>query len=86
MSLDLSRSLHRAAAVGDGACSCGGHPRATLDTREAGHYIGIAPATLVTWRSRGEGPPFLKLGGRVAYRRSDLDAWLSAQVRGGATS
>ncbi|MEM7480301.1 MAG: helix-turn-helix domain-containing protein [Acidobacteriota bacterium] len=47
-----------------------------LPTPLAAEYLGLAPATLETLRSRGGGPPFVKLGRRVVYRREDLDVWL----------
>ncbi len=28
---------------------------------------GFSEGTLANWRSRGEGPPFLKIGGRIFY-------------------
>lgn len=52
-----------------------------LTTPLAAKYLGLAPATLETLRSRGGGPPFVKLGRRVVYRREDLDAWLQERVR-----
>ena len=38
------------------------------------------PSTLAHWRSEGRGPAFIKLGSRVAYRGSELNAWLAAQT------
>jgi hypothetical protein len=35
----------------------------------------IAPRTLANWRSRGLGPKFAKIGGRVLYRLADVEAW-----------
>nr|WP_286949091.1 helix-turn-helix domain-containing protein [Pseudomonas sp. UBA6718] len=38
--------------------------------------------TLAAWRSSGRNPlAYLKVGGRVRYRRSDVDAWLESQSR-----
>ena len=34
----------------------------------------ISPRTLERWRWLGEGPRFLKLGGRVVYRLEDIEA------------
>ena len=31
--------------------------------------------TLERWRWTGEGPRFLKLGGRIAYREDDIEAY-----------
>lgn len=50
-----------------------------LNTREASDYLNglYAPATLETMRTRGGGPPFRKIGGRVFYLPQDLDGWLA---------
>ena len=52
-----------------------------LDTTEAARYTGLKKATLDQWRSRGEGPKFVKLGRAVRYRRADLDAWIESRVQ-----
>ena len=46
-------------------------------------YLGscITRSTLAKWRHFGVGPQFLRIGSRIAYRRSALDAWLSEQER-----
>ncbi len=49
-------------------------------TPVAAEYLGLSPATLETLRSRGGGPPFVKLGRRVVYRQVDLDRWLEERV------
>jgi excisionase family DNA binding protein len=52
----------------------------TID--QAAAYLAIPKATLYTWRTRraGFGPPAIKLGGCLRYRRSDLDAWIAQHV------
>jgi len=55
--------------------------RTVLPTEHAAAYLGLSPKTLETLRTRGGGPPFLKLGRRVVYRKADLDTWLAARVR-----
>jgi excisionase family DNA binding protein len=52
----------------------------TID--QAAAYLSIPKATLYTWRTRrtGFGPPAVKLGGCLRYRRSDLDAWVADHV------
>ena len=51
--------------------------RPSMTTEEAAAYIGCTPATLMTLRSRGGGPPFYRgLAKRVLYRRSDLDRFV----------
>ncbi len=47
----------------------------------AGAVLGIARQTLARWRVEGKGPPFVKLGGRVAYRAATLNAWLLQRER-----
>ena len=54
-----------------------------LTTEEAARFLRISPQTLSNWRSGASGPPHVKLGKRVAYRRSDLVAWLETrEIRG----
>lgn len=52
----------------------------TID--QAAAYLSIPKATLYTWRTRraGFGPPAMKFGGCLRYRRSDLDAWVAEHV------
>src|SRR5688572_33322669 len=51
-----------------------------LNTEDACGYLGVPKATLLTWRVRrpGYGPRAVKAGGRLKYRLSELDRWLSA--------
>jgi hypothetical protein len=35
----------------------------------------ITEKTLANWRSRGEGPSYIKLGGKVVYRLADVLSW-----------
>lgn len=57
-----------------------GHSQ-TLNTHEAAAYVGLSYSTLTKLRLTGGGPPFIKLGARVVYRVSDLDAWLESRMR-----
>ena len=41
----------------------------------------ISPRTLERWRFTGEGPQFIKIGGRVAYRLEDIEAYEAEQIR-----
>ena len=43
----------------------------------------ISPRTLERWRWAGEGLPFTKVGGRVLYSLSDIEAYEAAQTRCG---
>ena len=50
-----------------------------LTPAQAARYLGVQRNTLAIWRTRGEGPPFIKVSrhrnGRVLYRVSDLEEW-----------
>lgn len=57
---------------------------AAVDCESAAIYLGnLSPRTLRNWRNRGVGPVYLRIGGRVVYRVSDLDAWLASHAVGG---
>lgn len=43
--------------------------------------LGISTRTLQSWRIKGGGPPFLKIGAAVRYNPDQVDAWLSSRVR-----
>ena len=51
-----------------------------LSRPEAASYLGLAPATLAKLAVHGGGPPYLKLGRSVRYRKSSLDAWLAVRT------
>lgn len=40
----------------------------------------ISPRTLEQWRWLGKGPKFLKIGARVLYRETDIEAYEAAQL------
>ena len=46
----------------------------------------LSVRTLQRWRLAGSGPAFLRLGRRVAYRRSDVERFEAAQLRAGGMS
>lgn len=49
-----------------------------LRAPDAASYLRVSNSTLSKMRSRGDGPPFTKLGRRIVlYDRHDLDAWLA---------
>lgn len=51
-----------------------------VTTAEASRIMGIPVCTLHTWRSRGSGPHFLKLGSKsVRYQRRTLFEWMAAR-------
>ena len=56
-----------------------------LKPDEAGEYVGFTAGWLAKLRIYGGGPNFIKLGRKIRYARSDLDAWIAAG-RSGSTS
>lgn len=48
-----------------------------LDTKEAADFLKVSSGTLENWRIRNEGPEYLKPKGKVYYRLSDLETWLT---------
>jgi excisionase family DNA binding protein len=44
--------------------------------------LGISSVTATKWRAKAKGPPFIKVGRLVRYRRSDVDAWLRSCTMG----
>lgn len=59
-----------------------------LDDKAAAALLDVSPGTLSVWRSTGRyALPFLKIGRKVRYRRSALEAWMAARTReSGATA
>jgi hypothetical protein len=43
----------------------------------------VSIRTLEAWRYRKKGPAYLKIGGRIAYRIEDIEAFERAQLRNG---
>jgi len=61
-------------------------PRQEFDLRhlnqvELSRRWRMSPRTLERWRSKKQGPPFLKIGGRVAYRLVDIIEFEQARRR-----
>lgn len=53
-----------------------------FEPQAAGVYLGgsqpFSPKTLANWRTKGTGPRYRKVGGRVLYDKADLDEWLDS--------
>ena len=47
---------------------------------ETAKAIKRSPRSMERDRAEGEGPPFVKIGGRVFYRRCDVVNWLESRV------
>jgi predicted DNA-binding transcriptional regulator AlpA len=52
-----------------------------LETPAAAKYIDKSASWLNKARARGEGPRYVKIGGSIRYRPSDLDAYVTSCAR-----
>lgn len=51
-----------------------------LNIEQASKYIQLSTATLARMRKDNSGPAFVKLGARVLYRKTDLDAFIASKL------
>ena len=47
-----------------------------LTPEQTAELLHMSPNTLSSWRWKGRGPEFIKVGRNVRYDRADVDAWL----------
>ena len=52
-----------------------------LNQIELADRWNISERTLERWRWLGEGPAYLKIGGRVVYRLEDIEAYETERLR-----
>lgn len=52
---------------------------AYLRTADAAKLLSLSEGTLANWRVRGDGPPFVKLGARIAYSPEQVIAWAESR-------
>jgi predicted DNA-binding transcriptional regulator AlpA len=43
-------------------------------------HLGMARITLAQWRSKGFGPPFMRVGRSIRYRLTDVNKWAEANL------
>jgi hypothetical protein len=56
-------------------------PLKTLrDEVQEAERLNISRRTLQTWRLRGGGPPFIKVGSAVRYDPAQVHCWLNART------
>lgn len=48
-----------------------------LTPPEAAEVLRTKARTIERWRTNGDGPAFVRIGRRVAYRRQDLEAFIT---------
>ncbi len=52
-----------------------------FDQRDLANRWRLSPRTLERWRWERIGPSFLKIGGRVVYRLSDIEKFEQSGIR-----
>lgn len=53
-----------------------------IDEKQLCAELGISSVTATKWRAKAAGPPFIKVGRLVRYRRADVEAWLASRTIG----
>jgi len=53
---------------------------------QVAEIMGWSVNTLACYRSRGEGPPFVKVRNRVLYQADQLDTWILENNKAGLSS
>jgi excisionase family DNA binding protein len=63
-----------------GSQSTGSHTTQNeiVNERELAAYLNISVSGVRRWRLLRKGPPFLKIGSSVRYRRQDVASWLES--------
>jgi predicted DNA-binding transcriptional regulator AlpA len=51
-----------------------------LTTEELAGRLKVSIAAIESWRSSGEGPPYVRVVKAVRYRLSDVDKWIEEQT------
>lgn len=50
-----------------------------LDEQQAAALMSVSPRTLTSWRKRGRGPVFMRIGSRIRYSPVAIEGWLRAR-------
>ena len=50
-----------------------------LTAEQVADWLGVPERTIRYWREQGTGPPYVRLGRWVRYRRGAVRAWLREQ-------
>ncbi len=61
-------------------------PDRALKPEEVAALTGFAVKSLANWRSRGFGPPFITVGGRIRYMQNSTLDWLRSHRESRSTS
>ncbi len=69
------------ATTRNGKIDCHEEEEEFLTTPEAAAFYRAAVPTLEGWRVKGGGPPFIRLGRKIVYAKSDLVAFAQRNRR-----
>ena len=53
-----------------------------ISREQLARELGYSRDTLARWEARRTGPPCTRIGRKVLYRRSSVEAWISSQEQG----
>jgi predicted DNA-binding transcriptional regulator AlpA len=56
-------------------------PLKLLNCKQVSTLLGKSEKTLSTWRQRGYGPPFIRVGKSAMYLESDLMEWFRSNKK-----
>jgi excisionase family DNA binding protein len=51
-----------------------------LSAQRLADYLEVPLATIYAWRHRHQGPPGLRIGRHLRFRRTDVDAWIEDRI------
>jgi len=54
-----------------------------LSPQQLADYLGLSVGSIYGMNYSRTGPPAIKVGRQVRYRRSDVEQWLDANVKAG---
>lgn len=57
-----------------------------LTRQEVAEWLQISEQTLRCWATSGKGPKFVKVGGRVRYKTTDVREWVASCERNAPVS
>jgi hypothetical protein len=62
------------------AVRCRVLPDGRMTREDSARYLGLKEKTLAMWALQRKGPQFVRVGGRVFYFKTDLDAFIRGEA------
>lgn len=56
-----------------------------INEKELAKLLGVSQKLIQHWRYHDIGPTWYRLSRSIRYRRSEVEAWIAAQTKGGAS-